>query len=611
MTETQTAVQEATNRDALEVIAALRRESGAQLIAFLSSDDTRAQAIKGITQEIAAYPYGKEARAFFGKDGIITSGLYIGKETEPFTEGGIYGLTCFLDVTNTYRGATEEKQEQARKLTEGGIERLTAIIDRVRADTNSVIDALDAGKWKTLEGKTWSRDHYGLADITEFISIEALSGYHESRQLESSQITNHVIANRNSTVSVRDMDLCIDKGALGHLIAIPKERDAGSEEIVLPYAALMGLDVSFAFLCNLDAAGYTKAIKELIEEPLEVEPELIPLAQVQESEQFTNHGLIAKTFRGIIAIAYGESEYTLTPKGGKSKEVYRLRASEKTCSDFIKAGGNDELLRSVIETVVSIIKDPQAEKYQVGNHLCITVNTITQELLRTKGGTIKARNYQKQRQIVNAALLAATDARIIATDPSGEELLNTLSPFMGEYRKEYRYKKQTYRDVWIFDVSAETYNDYSAEQGHTYRYPLLDMERPLTLSESWIDRYLKDALNELRHKLYKSDGTKKPQKTATVKRSWAELFEKEAGISTDGQKQEPTSRKKQGLVKDFENILKVLADMESHGKLREGRPLYLKAYSERDASRGRGRGEWKNLVIEASSNLHTPQIDLS
>lgn len=607
MTDTKTDTQETIDHDALAVIAALRRESDTQLIAFLSSDDTRAQAIKGITEKIAAYPYGKEARAFFGSDGIITGDLYLKAEQEPFKDGGgINGIASFLDVVNTYKGATDETKERAEKITDGGITRLSQIVDKVKLDTNAVIDALDGGKWKTLDGEAWPRDHYGLADITAFLPPHIFDGYHPSRILESSQITNHVIAKRNSTVSVRDMDLCIDTDARGHWIAVAKDRNTESEEIVIPYGSLMGLDVSFAFLCNLDAAGYTKALKDLFAEPIEVEAELIPLAQVQESEQFINHGFIAKTLRGITAIAYGEPEYILTPKGGKSKEVYRLRASEKTCSDYIKAGGNDELLLEVIDTVTQIIKDPQAEKYRVGNHVAITVNTIIQELLRTKGGTIEARKYKAQRQIVNAALLAATEIRIIATDPSGNELLNTLSPYKGEYRQEYRYKKHTYKDVWLFDVSAETYNDYSEEQGHTYRYPLLDMDRPLTLTESWIDRYLKDALNELRGKLYKSDGTKRPQKTATVKRAWRDLFDKAAEPS-----KELTSRKKQSLVKDFQTILEVLAEMDARGELREGRPLYIKAYSERDASRGRGRGEWKNLIIEASSNLHTPQIDLS
>lgn len=606
MTDTKTDPQEILDRDALALIASLRRESESQLIAFLSSDDTRAQAIKDITDEIAAYPYGEKARALFGSDGIITNALYLSAKQKPFTNGGaINGIASFLDVVSIYETADEPIKKRAEKLTNGGIANLAQIVDRVKDDTNTVIDALDAGKWKTLEGEAWPRDHYGLADIAEYIPPQAFEHIHESRKLKSSQITNHQIAKRTATVSVRDMEICIDTGAPSHIVTVPKERTEGDSEIVIPYGALMGLDVSFAFLCNLDAAGYTQALKDLFTKPLEVEAELIPLAQVQESEQFINHGFIAKTIRGITAIAFGEPEYNLTPKGGKSKERYSLRASEKTCSDYIKAGGNDELLLEIIDTVTQIIKDPQAEKYRVGNYLAITVNTIVQELLRTKGGTIEARKYQTQRQIVNTALLAATEIRIIATDPSGKELLNTLSPYKGEYRKEYRFKKHTYKDVWLFDVSAETYNDYSEDQGHTYRYPLLNMDRPLTLTESWIDRYLKDALNELRGKLYKSDGTKRPQKTATVKRSWAELFDKEAEPT-----KELTSRKKKSLVTDFQTILSVLADMDAHGELREGRPLYIKAYSERDASRGRGRGEWKNLVIEASSSLHTPNVDL-
>ena len=603
--------QSVEEKDALSVIAALRRESDAQLIAFLSSDDPRAQAIKDVTDGMAAYPYGKEARELFGKDGIITNELYLQAEQEPFTDGGgINGIACFLDVVNVYRGATEPIKEQAEKLTGGGTKRLTEIIDRVQADTNAVIDALDGGRWKTLEGEAWPRDHYGLADISAFLPPTITEHYHESRKLKSSEITDHQIAKRNSTVSVRDMDVCIDTGAISHLVAVPKDRTETGGEIVLPYASLMGLDVSFAFLCNLDTAGYTKALKELLTQPQEVEAELLPLARVQGKESFYNHGFISKALRGITAIAYGEPEYILTPSGGKSKEVYSLRASEKTCSDFLKAGGNDELLLKVIDTVFQIIKDPQAEKYRVGNRLCISTNTITQELSRTQGGAIEARKYDGIRRTVNAALLVATDGRIIATDAAGK-LKGTMRLLKGDYREAYTYRGRTYKDVWIFDVSAEMMDAYSEEQGHTYRYPLLNMERPLNLTESWIDGYLKDALNEARHALYQSDGKKRSQKKKTIKRSWPELFEKGAVFSSDGAKKELTSRQKQSLVNGFQTILEVLADMDAHGQLREGRPLYIKAYSERNPSRGRGRGEWKNLVIEASSSFHTPNIDLS
>lgn len=582
MTATKTHTNEAQERDALEVISALRRESDSQLIAFLSSDDPRAQAIKGVTPEIAAYPYGKEARAFFGKD----------------------GLSRFFDVVNIYKGADDQAKKQAEALTEGAIQNLSQVMDRIPRDIDSVIEAIDGGQWKTLDGDTWPRDRYQLADITEYLPLELLENSHK---IASSDIRNHVIAERGKMTNILDMEIFVENDAPSHLIAVPIERTEDDNEIVLPYGSLVHRDLAFGFICNLDAAGYTDALKELFSEPLEVAAELIPLAQVQETEQLVNHGLIAKTLEGITAIAHGEPEYTLKPKGGKSKEIYRLRASEKTCTDFIKAGGNDELLLKVIETVIQIISDPQAEKYILGGLLGVTTNTITQELLRTQGGTIEARKKQTARQLVNAALLAATEMRIIATDPTGKELQNTFTPYKAEYRKEYRYKKHTYKDVWLFDINAETMNSYAEERGYTYRYPLLNMDRPLTMAETWIDRYLKDALNELRHKLYKKDGSKKPQKTATIKRSWSDLFEKEASDPT----RELSSKQKRKLVKDFETILTVLADMDAHGILREGRPLSITAYSERNASRGRGRGEWENLVIEATTSYHVPRIDLS
>lgn len=51
--------------------------------------------------------------------------------------------------------------------------------------------------------------------------------------------------------------------------------------------------------------------------------------------------------------------------------------------------------------------------------------------------------------------------------------------------------------------------------------------------------------------------------------------------------------------------------MDAHNELREGRPMYIRAYSERDGQRGRGKGAWLNLVIEGSTVLHTPEVDLT
>ena len=68
---------------------------------------------------------------------------------------------------------------------------------------------------------------------------------------------------------------------------------------------------------------------------------------------------------------------------------------------------------------------------------------------------------------------------------------------------------------------------------------------------------------------------------------------------------------KQKIVDTFERVLKLQADMEKRGEMREGMPLYINAHSVRDASRGRGRGKWEKLVIDCSRELRVPNIDLS
>ena len=70
------------------------------------------------------------------------------------------------------------------------------------------------------------------------------------------------------------------------------------------------------------------------------------------------------------------------------------------------------------------------------------------------------------------------------------------------------------------------------------------------------------------------------------------------------------SRQKRKLIGDFQAALIALAAMDARDKLHPGRPLYIHAYSEREAGRGRGKGAWVTLVIECTSTFHAPQIDL-
>ena len=123
----------------------------------------------------------------------------------------------------------------------------------------------------------------------------------------------------------------------------------------------------------------------------------------------------------------------------------------------------------------------------------------------------------------------------------------------------------------------------------------------MSVKNVWIRPYLLDVLNQLRGQLYntKSGKPNPRRKTWTVRRSWASIFEGYEPLRTS----DLPSKTKQRIVSEFEDMLRVLAKMDGARELRPGMPMSIRAYSERDPSRGGGRGEWRNLVIEATSNF--------
>ena len=336
--------------------------------------------------------------------------------------------------------------------------------------------------------------------------------------------------------------------------------------------------------------------------------EVVELANFKTTESFENHGLIFKTLdEGLFHIAMGNDYFELKPKSGNSKERYRLTASKGACSDFFENKGNAEIVKKVLETVFTIMDDDRAESFITRGRVWITVNAIVQEMRRTEGGTVSAKDYKNDREMVDRALLAVSGAQIVGTKANGEPV-NSIYVMNAVRRDKVVYNNQTYYDVWGFETDITTANDYAKDLGYTHKYPLLKMGKPMTLDEAWIDRYLKDALNQARNELYTTDknGNPKPTKAtkAKVVRSWDAIFDKAFPTG------EIDSRKKAGVVKRFEKMLTILAEMDCHGELREGYPMSIKAYSERDARRGRGGGAWMNLVIECTRETHRPKIDL-
>lgn len=372
--------------------------------------------------------------------------------------------------------------------------------------------------------------------------------------------------------------------------------------------SILSLIVSVAFARGTIAA-YEKMKGEV--KSADEEPEEVTLARYKTDRAFYNHSLSLKVLNGIYDIAFGKPYYEIVPKDGPSSERYRLTGSVDAASRFLyEYGGNSELLKDVLETVHTLRTDRRAEGFLCNGRVWFTVNTIVEEMRRTTGGTVAAKKYPNDRQVVDAALTFASGAQVVGVKLNGDPM--DVTYLINAVRRDrITFKETEYRDVWGFLPDAATINDYAREIKQAYSYPLLVSKKPLTLDEAWIDRYLRDVLNEVRGKLYKVGKNKAPVvRSARVKHCEKEILW-DTIFKTASPMKEPSSRQKQKIVDTFEKVLKLQADMEKRGEMREGMPLYINAHSVRDASRGRGRGKWEKLVIDCSRELRVPDIDLS
>lgn len=328
----------------------------------------------------------------------------------------------------------------------------------------------------------------------------------------------------------------------------------------------------------------------------------------------TSHTLAMKAIEGLKSIAYGETEYELLPRGGKSKERYVITASEEHCSKFfIDNGGNAEQLKKIAATAYTLSIDDKASSFEQDGRVWFTTNAIAEQLSRTTGGAISGKNAASTVALVDAGLLALSGAQLVGTDPSGKPT-NVMYVVNAERREKVTYNGQVYTEVWGF-TPKDSVGNYSRLQGRNYRYPLLKSTKPLTVDETGYEYYLNELLNQLRGELYTTTKQGKPKpatKTrATVRRNYETLRADRIGIFQQFYPAKPpTSRQKRKLIEGLNKVLQELAAMEVHGERREGMPLSIEAYSERDPSRGRGGGAWDALVITASRNTHAPRIDL-
>ena len=346
--------------------------------------------------------------------------------------------------------------------------------------------------------------------------------------------------------------------------------------------------------------------------------EEIQPANIKTIDVWNNHSLSAKVvIDGLFKIASGKSSYKTTPrnKNSRSNEIYEITANKEACTRLFGDGGTKWTVEAVLQTVYNLRTSKDAEKFVYQGRVWITVNTIVQEMRRTKTGTVEANKYQNDRKLVDNALLAASGAQVVGTTPDGK-LTNTYYLLNAVRRDRVTYKGHEYRDVWGIVPDAETLNDYATSLGHVYRYPLLawpsrdedDRYRPFSLEDREIDGILRDLENTARRKLYKTDENNNPKpqrrKSYKVTLSWDLIFTGQSPVTP------LNSHQKLGLVEEFQKVLEVHVAMDAKDKTRPGYPLYIVAYSTRIAGRGKGGGAWDNLVLECWRTYHQTSVDL-
>ena len=332
----------------------------------------------------------------------------------------------------------------------------------------------------------------------------------------------------------------------------------------------------------------------------------VQLAQYAKAEVFQNHDFSAKAIDGLFKIAMGESSFELAPRSGRSRERYTLTASEDACTKLFQVrGANAEQVRAILGTVQSLIKNPKAAEFAHDGRVWFTVNRIAEELLRTSAGTIRAKDYPSVHDLVDAALEAASGAQVKGTSPDGTTtkvvyLLDAVRLDKATYNGE------TYSDVWGIAVSAETLAEYAEAKGHAYHYALPKRKKPFTLDTVWISTYLSDAMHEARGRLYTVSkngriGRRRGTNTVLLKRAWQ--GGERAIFDLASPTRALTSRQKDKVVRGFEDELTSIVREEAHGERHKGMPLYVRAWSERDGGRGRGKGAYRTLCLEVSTTF--------
>lgn len=351
--------------------------------------------------------------------------------------------------------------------------------------------------------------------------------------------------------------------------------------------------------------------------PESEEPEELPLFTTPLDGIITAHSLTNKLIDSLSQIAFmngTQGKVTITPRGGKSNEEYSVMASPAACSDYYGKRGNSELLKAIANIVHTIARDEHAGEFVAEGRVWFTAAKVARELSRTEGGTINPHQYSKVKEgtgiipLVEHGLVALSSAQFSGQKPDGTTV-NLAYMCNLERRERIMCNGEEYSNVWgVLPANPGGIGSYSEALGQSWRYPLLPSLTPLGMDEAGYKTYLEQILNELRSRLWTTDRSGNPKasnaKSAKATRKYKDTFRAFSPLS------DLTSRQKRRVIAGLEAMLKQLAQEEAKGTRREGMPLTITATSKRDASRGRGKGEWVSFTITAKRSSGKVAIDL-
>ena len=317
-----------------------------------------------------------------------------------------------------------------------------------------------------------------------------------------------------------------------------------------------------------------------------------------------DHSFALKVLQGIEQIAYsGKGQFELTPRKKGSKERIVLNITPEYCSKYIAHdNANWELCGRIVATVHKLLKQPEAIAKAEGGRAWITTATIIKELTRTANGTnSKLTKNKDYKNTVNDALAVLSHASIEAFDAEGERKF-LGSVFHCEYLKVVKDKAgNVIQNAWSFDTTSEGTAWAVFAEASTSNTALLDIP-PLKATNAWMPQFIDGTIVSALHaKLYPSRG--KGPKQFTYKVSWNSIFDS-ADVKADGDIRADVKKR---IVKDFEAILIARAKTLANDK---DKPIWIHAKSNRDGSRGRGKGTWETLEVTGFRTLKKLEINL-